>query len=129
MRDTFVLSGLIKRRAELAGEIEAARQFISTATTQIAVLDQALLMFGHGDPGSIEPIAKVPAYLFGRCELQRLVRDIYRDRPELTSHKDIALEVIRRKEWEADAALVLSIAYRVKKARRRIRRGEVKQAS
>lgn len=127
MSNDYVLSGLIRKRAEISGEIEGARRFIATAASQLAIIDQALVIFGHDDPGSIEPIVKTPAYLFGRSELKKLVLDIYRECPELTAHKDIALEIIRRKEWNADAALVLSVAYRVKKARRRIRINKEKQ--
>jgi hypothetical protein len=93
----------------------------------LAALDLTLKLFGYDDPASIQPAVKRPVRLFGQHELKRLVLDIQREHPELTKHKDIALEVIRRKEWDADAALVLSITYRVKKAKKRIKRGGAKR--
>jgi hypothetical protein len=128
MSDTFVLSGLIRKRAEISGQIEGARRFIADATAQLAALDQTLILFGYDLPQEIQPIIKIPVNLFGSNELKRLLLDIQRDCPELISNRLVAMEVIRRKEWDtSNAALVVSIIARVKGARKRMKMVEARQ--
>lgn len=57
MRDTFVISGLRKKRAHVAGEIEAYERLIAPLRETLAQIDAALLIFQPGaDPELIRSI-------------------------------------------------------------------------
>jgi len=85
------VSGLVRKRAEIAGQIEIAREHLSVLEQQLAHIDGALTVFGY-DQGRmpIKPTYKRQQGYFQRGELVRLVLDTLRAKgpstvPEITA--------------------------------------------
>lgn len=83
MRDTFVISGLRKKRARIAGEIDAFERRIAPLRETLAQLDAALLIFQPGaDPDLIRSIMPMRRYLqFRHGEQRRLCLEVLRKGP------------------------------------------------
>ena len=80
-RDTFVIMGLHRKRARLAGEIAAAEQKIAPLREALAQVDAVLRLFEPaGNPELIPAIRPTPRCLFFRHgEQQRLCLDALRE--------------------------------------------------
>lgn len=109
MATDLVLAGIVRKRAELAGEIEALRTRVANLQADLAHLDAAIrIMDPAADPESIRP--KVPRNAcdwFGRGELFRLTMDALRDAPEPLTAMEIARMVIARKGLEDASPFVV----------------------
>lgn len=92
----YVLTGLTKRRAELAGEIEATYERLRQLVASLESLDATILQF---DPTyqveSIRPKAfRPPKDWANRGEMTRIVLSILRQAVEPMTTRDIALELL-----------------------------------
>jgi hypothetical protein len=97
MRDTFTIMGLRRKRAHMAGEIEAAQSALNKRRRELATLDAVLNMFAPDtDPELIPSIRPVKKGLFFRHgEVTRLCIAALRaaEKPVMTSHvTDYAME-------------------------------------
>ena len=102
---SHVISALVKKRAELSGDLVSHDRQRKLITTKIDHIDSALAIFGFdGVPQQIKTKMKAPPRLFKRGRLRRMVADITRERPELRNPRDIALEVFERMGWDMDDA-------------------------
>jgi hypothetical protein len=122
MGKTFVLSGLIRKRAELAGrllDLERERVIIEA---QMGDVDRALAIFGYGDnPGDIKP-KRSNARLFKRMELSRSIHRIDAD-GVTRSHREVAVRLMTAKDMDlTDRRLVAKVVQSVRKQRGRARR-------
>jgi len=95
----YVLTGLVKRRAELAGEIEATHARLRKLMADIERLDAAILQF---DPDykleSIRPRAfRLPKDCAERGDMTRIVLDILRQASEPLITRDIAIELLTQR--------------------------------
>lgn len=120
MAESVVISALVAKRAELAGELAGIELQQRTIRDQLRALDQTLKLMGYeGDPFAIKP--RRPAVrLFERGEIARAVYDLYRERPELRLNRDIAVEIMRRKDWDiGNLALWSRVTDAVKDARKK----------
>lgn len=116
-----VISGLIKKRARLAGEITHRHRELVEMEAELSNIDGVLKAYGY-DTATIQDVG-VYNRMFKMKELGRLIRQIGRERPELADNVDIAREIIARKEWDVDSAFLLSVVRtRVKDARKYYRR-------
>lgn len=103
------LSGLVAKRAEIAGRITQVRATLRQLITDLDHVDAAIRIF---DPGfNIEGIKpKAPAALFAvsfRGEFVRLILDMMREAQGPVTTKEIALHVMRGRGLNtADAALL-----------------------
>lgn len=111
----FAISALKDKRARLAGELIEARKRIADLQADIKTLDAALKIFGHAT--EVKPI-KPRTVLFARNELKRLIIAIMRENPDLKSNREIAEEIIRRKDWEMTPDFIRNIQNRVKDCRK-----------
>ncbi|MFZ1431213.1 MAG: hypothetical protein WAS21_31190 [Geminicoccaceae bacterium] len=115
-------AALIRKRAELAGEIEALDATLSQLRADLAHLDAAIrIMSPDTDPEAIRP--KKPSRKgcdwFGRGELARMVLDVLREQGPL-GHAEIARAIMERKGLPAgDAVAVKRVAGMVKGAMHR----------
>ena len=95
----IVLAGIVRKRAAVAGEIEARRTRVANLQADLAHLDATIrIMDPAADPESIRP--KVPRNAcdwFGRGELFRLTMDALRDAPEPLTAMEIASTVVASK--------------------------------
>lgn len=92
----YVLTGLVKRRAELAGEIEATHNRLRKLVADLEHLDGTLLVLDPTMPvESIKPKAfRPPKDWAHRGEMTRLVLSILRQASEPLTTRDIALEML-----------------------------------
>src|SRR5712671_405466 len=92
----YVLTGLVKRRAELAGEIEATHDRLRKMIEDLEKLDSVILQF---DPShqveAIKPKAfRPPSDWSHRGEMTKAVLSILRQAAEPLTSRDIALELL-----------------------------------
>ncbi len=120
MENDHVISGLVRKRAELAGELEKLDARRAAIKAHIANIDAVLRLFLYqGDPAQIKPKRK-RNWMFRRGELQRMVIDIERAAASPLHKDDIALEVMNRKGWAHDPDLLETIGNKVKDVRKRL---------
>lgn len=115
MAQSHVLSGLIAKRAELAGELRELEGRGDRLRTDIAALNEAIRVFAPGYPAeSIPPKRpRTGQELFGHAELTKLVLDVLRTAEEPMSGPEIAREVMRRKGLPQDGRTRRIVAKRV----------------
>lgn len=94
--NAFVVSGLIKRRAELAGDIEKVHDSLRRMVLDLENLDATILQF---EPDfrleTIKPKAfRPPKDWANRGEMTRIVLSILRLAAEPLTSRDIALELL-----------------------------------
>jgi len=122
MAATVVLSGLIEKRAELAGEIRLLEERLEQLRSNILHVDATIRIV---DPAyqvdAIVPKVRRPRRdWFGRGELLRSILETLRKAPEpLTAH-EIAVALMERKGFDVnDAATVRLVERRVDSTVRR----------
>lgn len=114
--NAFVLSGLVKRRAELAGDIERTHNQLRKMVLDLENLDATIIQF---DPDfqveTIKPKAfRPPADWANRGEMTRIVLSILRQAAEPLTSRDIALELlIERALDKSDQRLLRLMTKRV----------------
>lgn len=94
--NAFVVSGLIKRRAQLAGDIEKAHESLRGMVLDLENLDATILQF---DPDfkveMIRPKAfRSPKDWSNRGQMTRIVLSILRQAAEPLTSRDVALELL-----------------------------------
>ncbi|MGP8122937.1 MAG: hypothetical protein ACLP8B_20730 [Xanthobacteraceae bacterium] len=92
----FVLNGLVKRRAELAGQIEAAHEALRKMVLDLENLDATIVQF---DPDfrveAIKPKGfRPPSDWSNRGQMSRLILSILRQAAEPLTSRDIALQLL-----------------------------------
>lgn len=107
----YVLTGLVKRRAELAGEIEATRDHLRSLIAALEHLDATIHQF---DPTyqveAIRPRAfRPPKDWAKRGEMTRLVLDILRQAAEPMTSRDIAFELMTRRALDREDRKLLAL--------------------
>jgi hypothetical protein len=92
----YVLTGLVARRRELAGEIAATQDRISKLIADLASLDSTILLFApEYKIEGIKPKAfRPPKDWSNRGEMTKYCLDILRMAAEPMTSRDIALEMI-----------------------------------
>lgn len=126
MAESPVIHALVRKRAELAGEIDDLNRRITAARARIAHVDGCLALFGYQrEPKDIRPVRKRHAQLFQRGQLTRTVLDILREAERPMANREVAAEIVRRVGWDMDdAALLSAVTVRVKDVRKRLNRVE-----
>jgi hypothetical protein len=108
MAESHVVTGLVAKRAELAGQIEACRRELEHLEADVGHLDGAIKLFAPDY--KLENIrAKPPGRrnrFFHQGECQRLVLEIFRDASEPLSAGRLAEALAQRKRLEASPALI-----------------------
>jgi hypothetical protein len=94
--NTFVVSGLVKRRAELAGEIEQTHEQLRKMVLDLENLDATILQFDSSyQVEAIKPKAfRPPKDWANRGEMSRIVLSILRQAAEPLTSRDIALQML-----------------------------------
>jgi hypothetical protein len=94
--NSFVIAGLVKRRAELAGDIEKAHEALRAMVLDLENLDATILQF---DPDfkveTIKPKAfRPPKDWSNRGQMTRICLSILRQATEPLTARDIALQLL-----------------------------------
>ena len=102
-RDTFLIMGLHRKRARLAGEIEAAERRLVPVREALAHVDSLIRLFEGSDPELIPAIRPAPRCLFFRHgEQRRLCLDALREGGKPMKAGDVARYVILAKGIPAE---------------------------
>ena len=99
MAESHVLSGLVAKRSELAGEAEHCRQELQRLAAALGHLDATIRLFDPDyDLGGIRPRQRRRGHRwFGPGECQRLVLEVLRDAAGPLSDQGVAVAVATRK--------------------------------
>jgi hypothetical protein len=122
--DTFAISALVRKRAELAGLVEHTRAQLDALSANLGHVDATLRLF---DPeirlDAIRPKAPRPAACPGRPEITtRMVLDALRRAGEPLSAREIAARVLAEIGVDGgDAKVLRAVAERVGEALRKQR--------
>lgn len=122
MTNDYCLSGLVEKRAELAGEAAALERRLAELRASLGHLDATILLFDPGHrPGGIPPKRPPPAPgPFGHGELTRLVYGLLWEAGAPLDAATVAARVIAAKGLDAgDAALAADVRERVRDALRK----------
>ena len=123
MGNTYAILALRRKRAHLAGEIEAAERQIAKQRVSLANLDAAILLFdGSGDPALIPSIRpKMRGLYFRHAEQQRLCMDAVRTATAPMTARQVAEYAMRAKGMDSgDAELRGAIIVQVRVALHRL---------
>lgn len=130
MAESTVLSGLVAKRGELAGEVEHHRRELHRLANALSHVDATIRLFDPGyELGSIPARTRGSRHQwFGPGECQRLVLEILRDAVEPLSSRALAQEVAARKGLE-DRRDVLAVVQKTASAvlRRLVAKGVVRR--
>jgi hypothetical protein len=125
----YVHSGLVKRRAELAGEAEAIRARLAAIAADLGHLDAVIRMFDpEFDLAAIRPKRARPDGAAGRGEMSRAVLDVLRSAAEPMTTAAVTAAVMAAKGMDTgDRRAALRMSDSVGLAlRRQERNGAVK---
>lgn len=111
----YVLSGLTKRRAELAGEAEALRARLAQIATDTGHLDAVIRQFDPDyDLGSIRPKRPRVQDAAGRGDMSRFIMKVLRDATEPVATHDVVRRLMAERGQDAeDRRLVKNTMKRV----------------
>ena len=100
MADSQVVSGLVEKRAELAGEVEHYQRELQRLAAELGHLDATIRLFDpFYDLGSVRPKRRGRrTQWFAPGECQRLVLETLRDAGEPLSGRALAQMLVTRKE-------------------------------
>jgi hypothetical protein len=111
MAESHVVTGLVTKRAELAGRIEAARRELEQLEANVGHLDGAIKLFAPDY--KLEGIrAKPPRRrnrLFIQGECQRLILEIFRDAAQPLSVVRLADALAQRKGLEPSPGVLEAV--------------------
>jgi hypothetical protein len=107
----YVLTGLVKRRAELAGEIEATHDRLRKMIEELEKLDSVILQFNPSHQvESIKPKAfRPPSDWSHRGEMTKAVLSILPLAAEPLMSRDIALELLVTRALDKDDQKLLAL--------------------
>jgi hypothetical protein len=130
MAESHVLSGLVTKRGELAGEVEHHRRELQRLAEAWGHVDATIRLFDPGYELGALPASKRGSrqQWFGPGECQRLVLEVLRDAVEPLSGRALAREVMARKGLE-DSRDVLAVVQKTALAvlRRLVAKGVVRR--
>jgi predicted transcriptional regulator len=109
------LSGLVAKRSEIAGEIDAVREKLRQLIVDLDHVDAAIRLFNPDyDIASIRTRPNHPAQIARRGDSIRMILDLLREATEPLSTKQITLQVMAIRGLNTlDDALVLMMTRRV----------------
>ena len=98
MAESHVIAALVKRRAELAGDIERTHDALGKMVLALENLDATILQFdANYQVESIKPKAfRPPKDWSNRGQMSRIILSVLRQASEPLTSRDIALELLGR---------------------------------
>lgn len=123
-----VLSGLIRRRQEIAAELDAAQSKVRQLVLDIDALDGAIRLFSPDIDLSIVKVRPTPRrHEAHRGDTSRLILTLLREAGEALSHREVTLRIMAHRGLNvADKALYETMRDRVGASLRGLRsRGRI----
>ena len=107
----YMITGLVKRRAELAGQIKATHDVLRQMVNDLETLDGTLRIVAPDmEVEAIRPKAfRPPADWSQRGQMSRLVLSILRQSRELLTTREIAAQMLLERAMGADDVKLLRI--------------------
>jgi hypothetical protein len=107
----YVLTGLVKRRAEMAGEIEATHEKLKGLLTALESLDATIVQFDASyKVEAIRPKAfRPPPDWSSHGQMARMTLSILRQATEPMTARDIALEMLVSRALDKDDRKLISL--------------------
>jgi hypothetical protein len=105
----YVLTGLVKRRAELAGEIEATHDRLRKMIEDLEKLDSVILQFDPSHQVEATKAFRPPSDWSHRGEMTKTVLSILRQAAEPLTSRDIALELLVTRALDKDDQKLLAL--------------------
>lgn len=131
MAEPHVVTALIKKRADISGEIETLHDRIAQLIKDLEGIDRSLQVFApHIETQTIAPRFRPPENWSKRGEMTRIVLGILRLAREPLTTRDVAARLISERGLDPDEPKLLRLmAKRVGVALRRQREGGVVKAT
>lgn len=129
MENEHTISGLIRKRAEIAGQLEAAQMQVRQLVINLDSLDATIRLFAPDiDLEEIRPKPVPPRHTAFHGQISRIIREVLRDTGMPLTAKDITLRVMAERSLNAsDPRLFRTVQKRVGASLRNLRiRGGVK---
>ena len=129
MENEHVLSGLIRKRAEIAGELEAAQARVRQLIIDVDSVDATIRLFDPNiDLAEIKPKPLPPRHAAFQGEMTRLILGVMRETGLALTTRDIALRIMAERSLNpADPRLMRTVQKRTGAALRHLRaRGTVR---
>ncbi len=129
MENEHVLSGLIRKRAEIAGQLEAAQMQVRQLVIDINSLDATIRLFDPDiDLKAIKPKPLPPRHTAFHGQVARIVLDVLRETGTTLTTHDVTLRVMAARSLNAaDPRLTWTVQKRVGASLRHLRvRGTVR---
>jgi hypothetical protein len=111
--DTFVISGLESKRAELAGMVADMERLIGQHRADLRHIDAVLRLFGQSDPEAIadkRPTKRNTWFAQGEC--LRLIFDLLRKAPGPMTTRDITDQVMVAKGLDLEDERTRSLIHK-----------------
>ncbi|MGA8398359.1 MAG: hypothetical protein WB697_00620 [Stellaceae bacterium] len=107
----YVLTGLVKRRAELAGEIEATHARLRKMIDDLEKLDSVILQFDpeHNVEGIKPKAFRPPEDWAHRGEMTKACLSILRQAVEPMTSRDIAIEMLMNRALNTEDQKLLAL--------------------
>jgi hypothetical protein len=107
----YVLTGLVKRRAELSGEIEATHARLRKMIDNLEKLDSVILQFDpeHNVEGIKPKAFRPPEDWAHRGEMTKACLSILRQAVEPMTSRDIAIEVLMNRALNTEDQKLLAL--------------------
>ena len=103
MENSYVIAGLAKRRAELAGEAEALKKRLTQIGTDLGHLDATIRLFDPDhDIAAIRPKRPRGPDVAGRGEMSRFILGVLREAPEPMTTAGIVERLMAARGMAAD---------------------------
>ncbi|MET3138553.1 hypothetical protein AAKU61_002923 [Undibacterium sp. GrIS 1.2] len=111
MAESLVVSGLVSKRAEVAGQIASFQTQITRLQDALSHLDGSIKLFAPDyDLRTVKARrTNERNQYFNRGEAQRMTLDAMREAGSASTTREITIRLLKRKGIEADAALVARI--------------------
>ena len=111
MAESHVVSGLVAKRGELAGQVEHYRRELHRLADELGHVDATILLFDPTyDLGGIRARKRGPrTQWFGPGECQRLVLEVLRDALEPLPDRALTQALAARKGLEGDREVLASV--------------------
>lgn len=98
MENEHVLSGLIRKRAEIAGQLEAAQMQVRQLITDLDSLDATIRLFAPSfDIAALRPKHMAPPHVAFHGQVARILMDLLRDAKAPVTINDAARFVMEQR--------------------------------